>query len=133
MPLYKSISIDLVEVEVIQHIFNQISDQSHKKWEYTSWSCPHHVNGMSAELRDSGLLNMINNLSSKDKTCLIRYIHGMEDADQKLFEDISDDTQPYTMEELNARIDEAEVEIENGGGKSFKEMMDGFKQELLFR
>ncbi len=27
--------------------------------------------GMSAELRDSGLLNMINNLSSKDKTCLI--------------------------------------------------------------
>ena len=49
-----------------------------------------------------------------------------------MFEDISDDTQPYTMEELNARIDEAEVEIENGGGKSFKEMMDGFKQELLF-
>lgn len=89
--------------------------------------------GMSAELRDSGLLNMINNLSSKDKTCLIRYIHDMEDADQKLFEDISDDTQPpYTMEELNARIDEAEVEIENGGGKSFKEMMDGFKQELLW-
>ena len=47
MPLYKSIPIDLVEVEVIQHIFNQISDQSHKKWEYTSWSCPHHVNGIT--------------------------------------------------------------------------------------
>ncbi len=29
-----------------------------------------------------------------------------------MFEDISDDTQPYTMEELNARIDEAEVEID---------------------
>jgi len=45
---------------------------------------------------------------------------------------ISDDTQPYTLEELSARIDEAEAEIENGGGKSFKEMMDGFKQELVF-
>lgn len=88
--------------------------------------------GMSAELRDSGLLSMINNLSSKDKTCLIRYIHGMEDADQESFEDLSDDSQPYTMEELNARIDEVEAEIENGGGKSFKEMMDGFKQELLW-
>ncbi len=88
--------------------------------------------GMSAELRDSGLLSMINNLSSKDKTCLIRYIHGMEDAGQESFEDLSDDTQPYTMEELNARIDEVEAEIENGGGKSFKEMMDGFKQELLW-
>ena len=88
--------------------------------------------GMSAELRDSGLLSMINNLSSKDKTCLIRYIHGMENADQESFEDLSDDTQPYTMEELNARIDEVEAEIENGGGKSFKEMMDGFKQELLW-
>ena len=88
--------------------------------------------GMSAELRDSGLLNMINNLSSKDKTCLIRYIHGTEDAGQEPFEDISDDTQPYTLEELNARIDEAEVEIENGGGKSFEEMMDGFKRELLW-
>ena len=87
---------------------------------------------MSAELRDSGLLSMINNLSSKDKTCLIRYIHGMEDAGQESFEDLSDDTQPYTMEELNARIDEVEAEIENGGGKSFKEMMDGFKQELLW-
>ena len=56
----------------------------------------------------------------------------MEDAGQESFEDLSDDTQPYTMEELNARIDEVEAEIENCGGKSFKEMMDGFKQELLW-
>ena len=71
--------------------------------------------------------------SVEEPAALTYRMSAEEDADQKLFEDISDDTQPYTMEELNARIDEAEVEIENGGGKSFKEMMDGFKQELLFR
>ena len=71
--------------------------------------------------------------SVEEPAALTYGMSAEEDADQKLFEDISDDTQPYTMEELNARIDEAEVEIENGGGKSFKEMMDGFKQELLFR
>ena len=40
--------------------------------------------------------------------------------------------QPYTMEELNARIDEAEEEIERGEGKSFDEMMAGFRKELLW-
>ena len=44
-------------------------------------------------------------------------------------ESISDDT-PYTMEELNSRIDEAEIEINSGKGKSFEEMMNGFKKEL---
>ena len=39
---------------------------------------------------------------------------------------------PYTMEELNARIDEAESEIERGEGKHFEDMMDGFKQELTW-
>ena len=45
---------------------------------------------------------------------------------------IKDDLQPYTMEELNARIDEAEAEIDKGEGKSFEEMMNGFKEELLW-
>lgn len=44
-------------------------------------------------------------------------------------ESISDDA-PYTMEELNSRIDEAGVEIDSGQGKSFEEMMSGFKKEL---
>jgi hypothetical protein len=34
------------------------------------------------------------------------------------------------MEELNARIDEAEAEIERNEGKTFSGMMNGFKKEL---
>ena len=36
------------------------------------------------------------------------------------------------MEELNARIDETEAEIERGEGKSFEEMMNGFREKLLW-
>ena len=36
------------------------------------------------------------------------------------------------MEELNARIDEAEEEMERGEGKSFEEMMNGFRHDLLW-
>ena len=48
------------------------------------------------------------------------------------FEELNDDQQPYTMDELNARIDEAEEEIDRGDGKSFEEMMAGFRKELLW-
>ena len=44
----------------------------------------------------------------------------------------SEPSAPYTMEELNARIDEAEIAIDKGEGKSFEEMMDGFRKELLW-
>ena len=87
--------------------------------------------GMSAELRESGLLNTIRNLSRKDKACLVRFIHITEGLDVEGMDDLSIE-QPYTMEELNARIDEAEAEIEKGEGKSFEEMIDGFKKELLW-
>jgi len=87
--------------------------------------------GMSAELRESGLLNTIRNLSSKDKACLVRFIHITEGLDAEEMEDMSVET-PYTMEELNARIDESEEEIDRGEGKSFPEMMAGFKKELLW-
>ena len=40
--------------------------------------------------------------------------------------------QPYSIEELNARIDESEAEIEQGEGKTFEEMMRDFKKELLW-
>ena len=36
------------------------------------------------------------------------------------------------MEELNSRIDEAEEEIDRGEGKSFDEMMAGFREKLLW-
>ena len=88
--------------------------------------------GMSDELRDSGLLNTVSGLSHQDKVCLVRYIHGTENPNLEDFEDMGDDMQPYTMEELNARIDETEAEIERGEGKSFEEMMNGFREKLLW-
>jgi hypothetical protein len=48
------------------------------------------------------------------------------------FDNLNDEQLPYTMDELNARIDEAEMEIERGEGKSFEQMMDGFRKELLW-
>ena len=47
-----------------------------------------------------------------------------------VIEKIEDDITPYTIEELNARIDEAEAEIDRGEGKSFDEMMNGFRKEM---
>jgi hypothetical protein len=91
-----------------------------------------HTYGMSDELRDSGLLSTVLGLSSQDKACLIRYIHETENPNLDDFEEIGDDLQPYTMEELNARIDESEAEIEQGEGKSFEEMMNGFREQLLW-
>ena len=88
--------------------------------------------GMSSELKESGLLSMIRNLSHSDKTCLIRYIYNTEEPNADTYEEIKDDLQPYTMEELNARIDEAEAEIDKDEGKTFEEMMNGFKEELLW-
>ena len=55
---------------------------------------------------------------------------GEFDAD--VFEDIDNEATAYSFEELNARIDEAEAEIESGDGKSFEEMMCGFKKELAW-
>ena len=88
--------------------------------------------GMSAALRGSGLLGKVNSLSHEDKTCLIRYIRLTDDQGQNEWEDLADESSPYSMEELNARIDEAEEEIDRGEGKSFEEMMNGFKQQLLW-
>ena len=88
--------------------------------------------GMSEELRNSNLLSKIKNLSHEDKTCLIRYIYRTDEQDATSFEELEDSQCPYTMEELNARIDEVEEEIDRGEGKSFEEMMAGFKEKLLW-
>ena len=88
--------------------------------------------GMSAELRNSGLLNAVQALSSEDKTYLVRYIHSTEEPNANEFEEVHDEDLPYTMEELNARIDEVEAEIAQGHGKSFDEMKDDLKKKLLW-
>ena len=87
---------------------------------------------MSPELRDSGLLMKIRDLSHKDKKCLIRYLHEVDNADSDEMDDLDYNLSPYTKEELDARIDEAEKEIERGEGKSFEDMMNGFRSELLW-
>lgn len=48
------------------------------------------------------------------------------------WEEMDDPLPPYSMKELNARIDETEEEIDRGEGKTFDEMMDGFRQQLLW-
>ena len=88
--------------------------------------------GMSAELRNSSLLTEVQNLSREDKHCLVRYLYNTDEVGLNSFEELNDDQQPYTLEELNARIDEAEEEIDRGEGKSFDEMMAGFRKELLW-
>ena len=88
--------------------------------------------GMSQPLRNSGLLGIVGDLSQEDKACLIRYVRQTENHGLEAWEGLDDNLPPYTLEELNARIDEAEEEIDHGGGKSFEEMMDGFKQQLLW-
>ena len=88
--------------------------------------------GMSDELRSSSLLNEVGRLSKKDKECLVKYIFETGETGLESFDMFDDDRQPYTLEELNARIDEVEEEIDRGEGKSFQEMMDGFKKELLW-
>jgi two-component SAPR family response regulator len=88
--------------------------------------------GMSSELRDSDLLVKIQDLSHEDKRCLIRFIHETDTVGFDEMDDLDYDLNPYTMDELNSRIDEAEKEIERGEGKSFDEMMNGFRRELLW-
>ena len=47
-------------------------------------------------------------------------------------EKITTKAAPYTLEELNARMNEAEMEIEQNGGKSLNEMIADFKKELTW-
>ena len=74
--------------------------------------------GMSDELRQSDLLSRISGLSISDKQCLIRYISEEVETDQ-IEEDEWDqqDTaglQPYTLDELYARIQESEEQYQRG-------------------
>lgn len=58
--------------------------------------------------------------------------HTSDFSDAENIVNIADETTPYSSEELNARIDEAEIEIERGEGKTLDEMVNGFKKELAW-
>jgi len=74
--------------------------------------------GMSDELKNSDLLSRISDLSVSDKQCLIRYIseevevEGLEE-DEWDRQDTSD-LEPYTLDELYARIQESEEQYRRG-------------------
>ena len=92
--------------------------------------------GMSDELRNSDLLTRISNLSVSDKQCLIRYISEEVEVDQ-LEEDEWDrqDTtvlEPYTLDELYARIQQSEEEIRLGKIKTEQEVREELRSEFLW-
>lgn len=92
--------------------------------------------GMSDELRNSDLLSRISGLSLSDKQCLIRYISEEVEVEE-LEEDEWDrqDTtclEPYTLDELYARIQQSEEEIRLGKVKTEQEAREELKREFLW-
>ena len=72
--------------------------------------------GMSENLVNSGLLTQISSLSTADKKCLISYItqEVASDDDDAAWDTYDSDLPPYTLEELNARIDESHQQYLRG-------------------
>ena len=81
---------------------------------------------MKATVSMEGILGMLHTLSAADKRWLADRLY--EDAEQE------EHLAPYTMEELNARIDEFEAELEAGewltseeAGKQVREALPWLK------
>ena len=92
--------------------------------------------GMSDELRNSDLLNRISNLSLNDKQCLIRYISEEVEV-ESLEEDEWDrqdtsDLEPYTLDELYARIQESHAACLRGEVLTAKEAREELRKEFLW-
>ena len=92
--------------------------------------------GMSDELLDSGLLQRIDSLSTHDKQCLVRYISEEVEVNQ-LEEDEWDrqDTsglEPYTLDELYARIEASEEDIRNGRVLTVEESRKQLREKFLW-
>ena len=93
------------------------------------------TNGMSDELLKSDLLSRISVLSLNDKQCLIRYISEEVEADQMGEEDPwetqdTSDLEPYTLEELYARIEESEKDIREGRVLTAEEAREELRKEF---
>ena len=91
--------------------------------------------GMSDELLKSDLLSRISVLSLNDKQCLIRYISEEVEADQMGEEDPwetqdTTDLEPYTLEELYARIEESEKDIREGRVLTAEEAREELRKEF---
>ena len=92
--------------------------------------------GMSDMLRNSDLLQRISRLSTKDKQCLIRYIteevevEGLEEDEWDL-QDTSN-LEPYTLDELYARIQESHEQYLRGEYFTEEEVRKELKEEFLW-
>ena len=90
--------------------------------------------GMSDELRNSDILSRISELSISDKRCLIGYIS--EEVEKENLEedewDLQDtsDLEPYTLDELYARIEESENDIREGRIYTEAEVREELRKEF---
>ena len=90
--------------------------------------------GMSDELLQSDLLSRISVLSLSDKQCLIRYISEEVEADQAEedpweTQDTSD-LEPYTLEELRARLRESHEQYLRGEYYTEEEVREEMRKEF---
>lgn len=91
--------------------------------------------GMSDNLVNSGLLTQISGLSTADKRCLISYITQEMASDEDVDDDAVWDTYdsglpPYTLEELNARIDESHQQYLRGEVYTEEEVREELRKEI---
>ena len=89
---------------------------------------------MGQSQRNSDILSRISELSINDKRCLIGYI-SEEVEIESLEEDEWDrqdtsDLEPYTLEELYARIEESEKDIREGRVLTAKEAREELRKEF---
>ena len=100
----------------------------------TRVAAPFATYGMSDELRNSDLLSRISVLSLNDKQCLIRYISEEVEADQMEegpweTQDTSD-LEPYTLEELRARLRESHEQYLRGEYLTEEEAREEMRKEF---
>ena len=93
--------------------------------------------GMSDTLINSGLLTQIRDLSTEDKKRLIGYISQevtLEEADKDGadWDAIDSDLPPYTLDELQARIEESHRQYLQGEYLTAEESDAMLKKELLW-
>lgn len=92
--------------------------------------------GMSDILLGSDLLQRISGLSTKDKRCLISYISeevGAEEMEEDEWDQQdTSDLEPYTLDELYARIQESEDQISRGEYFTEEEVRKELREEFLW-
>jgi len=92
--------------------------------------------GMSDKLLNSDLLQRIDELSISDKRCIISYISEEVEVNS-LEEDEWDrqdtsDLEPYTLDELYARIEASEEDIKNGRVLTVEESRKQLREKFLW-